>query len=157
MSDDISLFAQLIAWLPAVGISFVVIFLAELGDKTQLVCIAMAARHRPWPVFVGAFLAFILLNVLAVLFGSTLSTWLPQNVLILIVAGTFALFGIQSLRSSGAEEEDEELEEKSGNSIIISAFVRNFRRLAKDVEILTATSENMVRIAMLKLTLAKCV
>ena len=37
------------------------------------------------------------------------------------------------------------------------AWLGNFRRLSKDVEILTATSENMVRIAMLKLTLAKCV
>ena len=37
------------------------------------------------------------------------------------------------------------------------AWLGNFRRLAKDVEILTATSENMIRIAMLKLTLAKCV
>ncbi len=36
------------------------------------------------------------------------------------------------------------------------AWLGNFRRLAKDVEILTGTSENMVRIAMLKLTLAKC-
>ena len=37
------------------------------------------------------------------------------------------------------------------------AWLNNFRRLAKDFEILTATAENMVRIAMLKLTVAKCV
>ena len=37
------------------------------------------------------------------------------------------------------------------------AWIGNFRRLAKDVEILPATSENIVRIAMLKLTLAKCI
>lgn len=36
------------------------------------------------------------------------------------------------------------------------AWLRSFRRLAKDVEILTATAENMIRIAMFKLTLAKC-
>ncbi|WP_367025868.1 IS5 family transposase [Methylococcus sp. ANG] len=36
------------------------------------------------------------------------------------------------------------------------AWLGSFRRLAKDVEILTATAENMIRIAMLKLTLAKC-
>jgi len=36
------------------------------------------------------------------------------------------------------------------------AWLGAFRRLAKDVEILTATAENMIRIAMLKLTLAKC-
>lgn len=37
------------------------------------------------------------------------------------------------------------------------AWLNNFRRLAKDFEILTGTAENMVRIAMLKLTVAKCV
>ena len=37
------------------------------------------------------------------------------------------------------------------------AWLNNFRRLSKDFEVLTATAENMVRIAMLKLTLAKCV
>jgi len=37
------------------------------------------------------------------------------------------------------------------------SWINNFRRLAKDFEILTATSENMIRIAMLKLTVAKCV
>ena len=36
------------------------------------------------------------------------------------------------------------------------AWLGSFRRLAKDVEILTATAENMIRIAMLRLTLAKC-
>lgn len=37
------------------------------------------------------------------------------------------------------------------------AWLNNFRRLSKDFEILTATFENMIRIAMIKLTLAKCV
>ena len=36
------------------------------------------------------------------------------------------------------------------------AWLGNFRRLAKDFEILTSTAENMIRIAMLKITLAKC-
>ena len=37
------------------------------------------------------------------------------------------------------------------------SWLGHFRRLAKDFEILTATSENMIRIAMLKITLAKCI
>ena len=128
MSIDLSL-SHLASWLPTAGTAFVLIFLAELGDKTQIVCMALAARHRPWPVFVGASLAFIVLNVLAVLFGSTLSTWLPQNTLILIVAAMFALFGWQSLRSAGETEEAEEaeeLEEKSKHTIVIRAFLLIF-------------------------------
>lgn len=126
MYDDLYFFSLLALWLPSAGTAFVVIFLAELGDKTQIVCMTLAARHRPWPVFVGAFLAFILLNVLAVLFGSTLSAWLPHNVLILTVAVLFALFGVQSLRSSGEDSEEAELEEKSGHSIVIRAFLLIF-------------------------------
>ena len=127
MSEEISLLPQLIAAVPTVFTTFALIFLAELGDKTQLVCMTLAARHRPWPVFWGAFLAFIVLNVLAVLFGSVLSDWIPRNVLILVVAGMFALFGIQSLRSANQEAEGEEaVEEQSGHSVVIRAFLLIF-------------------------------
>ncbi|MEO5349163.1 MAG: TMEM165/GDT1 family protein [Magnetococcus sp. YQC-3] len=126
MPDDLSVWSQILAGIPVTGTTFALIFLAELGDKTQLVCMTLAARHRPWPVFWGALLAFILLNILAVLFGSALSSWVPKNVLILIVAAMFALFGIQALRASGDEEEGEEVEEKSGHGILIQAFLMIF-------------------------------
>ncbi|MBF0447490.1 MAG: TMEM165/GDT1 family protein [Magnetococcales bacterium] len=105
--------------------TLVVIFLAELGDKSQLVCMTLAARHRPTPVFLGTLLAFVFLNILAVVFGSALSTWIPHHVMILIVAGLFGLFGIQALRSV-EEEEEEDVEVKSGHSIFTSAFLLIF-------------------------------
>lgn len=117
---------QIIQWLPAVSTTFVLVFLAELGDKTQIVCMTLAARHRPWPVFWGALLAFVLLNTLAVLFGAALSSWIPRNLLIILVAGLFAVFGVQSLRSSEDDEEEEEEGGKSGGSILISAFLLIF-------------------------------
>ena len=46
--------------------SFTFVALAEMGDKSQLVCMTLAARHRHWPVILGASTAFILLNTLAV-------------------------------------------------------------------------------------------
>jgi putative Ca2+/H+ antiporter (TMEM165/GDT1 family) len=46
------------------------IALAEIGDKSQLVCMTLAARHRHWPVILGATTAFLILNTLAVLFGA---------------------------------------------------------------------------------------
>ncbi|MER2527510.1 MAG: TMEM165/GDT1 family protein [Candidatus Competibacter denitrificans] len=55
-----------------------VVALAELGDKTQLVCMTLAARHPPAPVLLGAISAFALLNLLAVLFGAAVAAWLPQ-------------------------------------------------------------------------------
>ncbi|MBF0428948.1 MAG: TMEM165/GDT1 family protein [Magnetococcales bacterium] len=116
-----------VSFLTTTATTFALIFLAEIGDKTQLVCMTLAARHRGWPVFLGASLAFLLLNVLAVAFGAALAQWLPANVMILIVAGLFALFGIQSLRASGDdEEEDENAEPKSGSSILITTFMLIF-------------------------------
>ncbi|MBF0126868.1 MAG: TMEM165/GDT1 family protein [Magnetococcales bacterium] len=118
--------ADSVAFLSTTGTTFALIFLAEIGDKTQLVCMTLAARHRGWPVFLGATSAFVLLNVLAVAFGAALAAWLPANVMIGIVAALFALFGIQSLRASGGEEEEEEGEPKSGRSILLSAFMLIF-------------------------------
>lgn len=58
------------AWLSPLGSTFILIALAEIGDKSQLVCMTLAARHRGVPVVLGAALAFALLNLLAVLFGA---------------------------------------------------------------------------------------
>lgn len=121
-----ALWSQLANGIPTVATTFVLIFLAELGDKTQLVCMALAARHRPWPVFWGALLAFVILNILAVLFGSVLSAWVPENVLVGVVAVMFALFGIQSLRASNEAEEEEEVAEQSGHGIFLRAFLLIF-------------------------------
>lgn len=126
MFDDLSSFSTLLSWFPTIGTTFVVIFLAELGDKTQIVCMTLAARYRPWPVFWGALLAFVVLNVVAVLFGATLSNWLPRNVMIIIVAVMFGLFGIQALRASDEEEDEEGVAAKSGRSVVISAFLLIF-------------------------------
>ncbi|MFC2028270.1 TMEM165/GDT1 family protein, partial [Chloroflexota bacterium] len=56
--------------LATAGSSFGLIALAEIGDKSQLVCMTMAVRHRALPVLLGAIFAFSLLNLLAVLFGA---------------------------------------------------------------------------------------
>ncbi len=96
------------------------IALAELGDKTQLVCMTLAARHPPAPVLSGAVLAFAVLNLLAVLFGASVAAWLPEWVTAAVVAVLFAAFGIKALRD--ASEETVEVVEKSGRSVLLSTF-----------------------------------
>lgn len=115
-----------IAWLTTTGITFGAIFLAELGDKTQLVCMTLAARYRGWPVFLGALFAFILLNILAVVFGAAIAQWVPERVLAGIVAVLFAAFGIHALRIQAAGDDDEEPEEKSGHGILVTSFLLIF-------------------------------
>jgi putative Ca2+/H+ antiporter (TMEM165/GDT1 family) len=90
-------------WLAMVT-SMGLIAAAELGDKTQLVCMTLSARHRPWPVLLGAVLAFALLNGLAVVFGAAVAAWLPKDLVALAVAFLFLGFGIHALRAGWREE-----------------------------------------------------
>jgi len=113
------------AWLSSVGTSFLVIGLAEFGDKSQLVCMTLASRHRGLPVALGAITAFAILNLLAVLFGAAVAAWLPGWLVALTVAILFAIFGISALRYR-EEDEDGEIEEKPGHGIFATTFLLIF-------------------------------
>ncbi|MDO9140566.1 MAG: TMEM165/GDT1 family protein [Methylobacter sp.] len=102
--------------------SFVLIAAAEIGDKSQLVCMSLASRHRPMPILLGAIAAFALLNTLATVFGVAIASWLPEYIVAAIVALLFACFGIHSLRVE-TEDENNAIKEKSGHSIFFTTFL----------------------------------
>lgn len=112
-------------WLSAASTTFLLISLAEFGDKSQLVCMTLAARHRGLPVVSGAVSAFAILNLLAVLFGAAISAWLPEWLITTAVAALFAYFGIAALRYRD-QEADASIEEKQGHSVFASAFLMIF-------------------------------
>jgi len=59
---------------------FGLLFLAELGDKTQLAVITMTAKtNKPLIVFIGASVALVLLTILGVVFGAALLKWCLCN------------------------------------------------------------------------------
>jgi putative Ca2+/H+ antiporter (TMEM165/GDT1 family) len=64
------------------GTTFLTIFLAEIGDKTQLSTLLMSAEsHAPWVVFLGSGAALITTSLLGVVLGSWISTKLsPKTV-----------------------------------------------------------------------------
>jgi putative Ca2+/H+ antiporter (TMEM165/GDT1 family) len=58
--------------------TFGVIFLAEMGDKTQLAAMTMAAQSKkPWAVFIGASLALVCVSAIGVVVGGTIGQYLP--------------------------------------------------------------------------------
>ena len=123
MADDALL--QGSAWLTSAGTTFLLIALAELGDKSQLVCMTLAARHRALPVASGAILAFALLNLLAALFGAAVAAWLPEWLINAAVALLFAAFGLSALRYQ--DEDDEALPgAQSGQGIFATTFLLIF-------------------------------
>lgn len=112
-------------WFSSAGATFLLIALAEFGDKSQLVCMTLAARHRGLPVILGAVAAFAILNLLAVLFGAAVAAWLPEWVVTLAVAALFAVFGISALRYS-EDDDDEAIEEKPGHGVFATTFLLIF-------------------------------
>ena len=80
------------------GTAFVTLFLAELGDKTQLAVITMTANtESKLSVFIGASLALVLVSLLGVLLGGILSQYIPTEWLQRIVAVAFIVIGILML------------------------------------------------------------
>jgi putative Ca2+/H+ antiporter (TMEM165/GDT1 family) len=76
------------------GTAFVTLFLAEIGDKTQLAVITMTAdTGSKVSIFLGASLALIVVTLLGVIFGGVLSQYVPTEWLQRIVAVAFIVIG----------------------------------------------------------------
>jgi putative Ca2+/H+ antiporter (TMEM165/GDT1 family) len=112
-------------WGPASATAFVLIAAAEMGDKSQLVCMALAARHRGLPVLLGAVAAFALLNLAAVLFGAVAARWFPDTLLAVLVAFLFAAYGIHLLRLDETVAA-EAVVEKEGQGVFLTTFMMIF-------------------------------
>ena len=86
-----------------VGTTFVAVFIAELGDKTQLATLSFAASGSSrWPVFLGSALALVASSAIAVLAGEALARAVPPLVLqrlagvLFVVLGGWALWSARS-------------------------------------------------------------
>jgi putative Ca2+/H+ antiporter (TMEM165/GDT1 family) len=80
------------------GTAFLTLFLAEMGDKTQLAVISMTAGSNAWvAVFLGASLALITVTLLGVLLGGVLTQYVPTEWLQRIAAAAFIVIGVLML------------------------------------------------------------
>lgn len=82
------------------------VVLAEMGDKTQLLAMAMATRFPARAVLWGVFLATILNHALAVALGTYLGTSLNLDMVQMAAAGSFILFGLWTIRGDSLKGED---------------------------------------------------
>jgi len=94
--------------LNAFLLSFGVIFVAELGDKSQLMALAFATRYRPWIVLVAVACGSFFLFGVSVVIGRVVGLALPTNVIDVVAGVAFLGFAAWTLRGDESEEVDRE-------------------------------------------------
>ena len=111
--------------LSALLLSFAVIFIAEMGDKTQLVAMMFALRYRWWVVLAAITAATTLVHVFSVAIGHYLGAALPTHLLGILAGAMFVFFGLWTLRGDSLSDEEANKTQKATAPaffVVCSAF-----------------------------------
>ncbi|MGX6606670.1 TMEM165/GDT1 family protein [Micromonosporaceae bacterium Da 78-11] len=107
-------------FLSALAISFAVIFVAELGDKSQLMAMTFATRFKPWPVLIGITVATAVVHAVSVGIGYGLGATLPTGWISLVAGVAFLAFGAWTLRGDKLTDDEKTKAERSTGSAILA-------------------------------------
>jgi putative Ca2+/H+ antiporter (TMEM165/GDT1 family) len=107
----------------AFAVSFAVIFVAELGDKSQLMALAFATRFRISPVLIGITTATAVVHGGSVLLGAAVGAALPTRPVALLAAAAFVAFGVWTLRGDRLSDADRARSRRVGRRAAISVGV----------------------------------
>jgi putative Ca2+/H+ antiporter (TMEM165/GDT1 family) len=136
--------------LTAILVSFGVIFVAELGDKSQLMALTFATRYRAVPVLIGITIATAVVHALSVFVGAALGATIPTRPVTIAAAVAFVLFGLWTLRGDTLSEDDERrAAQPAGNVILTVGTVFFLAELGDKTMLATitlATSENLLAV-----------
>ena len=95
-------------------------FIAEMGDKTQLMLVAMTSKYKMKDILLGTGVAILILNGLAVLAGGLVSEVIPTWLIRLIAAGAFLFFAATTLKGDDDDEEEEVKDNGKGKIAALS-------------------------------------
>ncbi|MDY7087483.1 MAG: TMEM165/GDT1 family protein [Actinomycetota bacterium] len=107
-------------FLVATAVSFAVIFVAELGDKSQLMAMTFATRYKTVPVLIGITVATAVVHLVSVGIGYGLGATLPTGWISLIAAVAFLAFGAWTLRGDKLTDDEKSKAERSTGSAILA-------------------------------------
>jgi putative Ca2+/H+ antiporter (TMEM165/GDT1 family) len=107
-------------FLAALAISFAVVFVAELGDKSQLMALTFATRYKPWPVLIGITVATAVVHAVSVGIGYGLGTALPAGWISLVAGLAFLAFGAWTLRGDSLTDDERTKAERSTGSAVLA-------------------------------------
>ena len=110
----------------ALLVSFGIIFVAELGDKSQLMALAFAARYRAVPVLIGITVATALVHAVSVFIGAVVGASIPTRAISITAGLAFFAFAAWTLRGDTLGEEEAARAERSERSAVVAASVAFF-------------------------------
>jgi putative Ca2+/H+ antiporter (TMEM165/GDT1 family) len=112
--------------LHALLVSFGIIFVAELGDKSQLMALAFAARYRALPILIGISLATALVHAFSVGIGAVVGVALPTHTISIVAGVAFLAFAAWTLRGDSLDDDEAERATRSTRSAVLAASVAFF-------------------------------
>lgn len=104
----------------ALILSFWVIFVAELGDKSQLMALAFATRYRAVPVLIAITGATAIVHLVSVALGGLIGSALPTRTISIVGALAFVGFGLWTLRGDKLTSEEEERTHLRSRHIVVA-------------------------------------
>ena len=111
--------------MQALLISFVTVAIAEMGDKTQLLSLTLAAKYRrPWPICIGIFVATLANHALAGGVGALLAHWISPRALQWAVAISFVAMAVWALIPDKAD--DGAAAKGAGHGLVVATIVAFF-------------------------------
>jgi putative Ca2+/H+ antiporter (TMEM165/GDT1 family) len=101
------------------------VFMAEMGDKTQLMTLGFSAKYKALTVFIGVCIATLLINLISVGLGEGVGELFPKFWVNLVAGVAFIAFGIWTLRGDHSKEEEKPHFGKHGPlmTVIIAFFL----------------------------------
>jgi putative Ca2+/H+ antiporter (TMEM165/GDT1 family) len=124
--------------LTAIAVSFGVMFLAELGDKTQLLALNFGARHSLRLVAVGLTLGYAIANIVATVVGGVLGATLPERPIEIVGGLIFLGFAVVALRNS---RDDESIDGADDQTADVAPTRRDSIKLVASVATTIAVAE----------------
>lgn len=112
--------------MDSLWLSFAVIFVAELGDKSQLMALAFAARYRALPVLVAITVATAIVHAFSVLAGGVLGAAFPTEAVSVVAGLAFFGFAAWTLRGDSLSDTEEARAARGHRSPIVAVGVAFF-------------------------------
>jgi Ca2+/H+ antiporter, TMEM165/GDT1 family len=112
--------------LQAFFISFGVIFVAELGDKSQLMALAFATRYKPIPILIGITVATALVHAFSVAVGVLIGARIPTEAVNIVAGLAFLGFAWWTWRGDELDDDEAARVDRDSRSAIVAASVAFF-------------------------------